>query len=220
MRKRHGLLRCLAGRVAGCSVPSPSRAPSPPRRTRSAIRSRRCRGRSPRSSGCADANCSSDIGTVYGSRPQDRCCSGARPRTRPDRRDSAGVVRVARPRRDGAGGMVPECRCHLLPMAIAALRRKHPGIKGPSWAREAAHPHSFAHCARAPSIWPYSASAPPFRPPDTESPALIPAHPLTERSLCVAVPATHPLARRRLHRRRRPARPAMDRRTEHRRRPI
>src|SRR5580692_7855886 len=38
------------------------------------------------------------------------------------------------------------------------------------------------------------ASAPPFRPPDAETPALD-LQVLAERSLCVAVPATHPLAR-------------------------
>ncbi len=38
------------------------------------------------------------------------------------------------------------------------------------------------------------ASAPPFRPPDTETPALE-LHTLTERSLRIAVPASHPLAR-------------------------
>jgi DNA-binding transcriptional LysR family regulator len=39
------------------------------------------------------------------------------------------------------------------------------------------------------------ASAPPFRPPDTETPALV-LRTLAERSLRVAVPASHPLARR------------------------
>jgi DNA-binding transcriptional LysR family regulator len=38
------------------------------------------------------------------------------------------------------------------------------------------------------------ASAPPFRPPDAESPPLE-VQVLAERSLCLAVPATHPLAR-------------------------
>ncbi|WP_037944889.1 LysR substrate-binding domain-containing protein, partial [Streptomyces sp. NRRL WC-3774] len=38
------------------------------------------------------------------------------------------------------------------------------------------------------------ASAPPFRPPDTESPPLT-LRTLTERVLCLAVPAAHPLAR-------------------------
>jgi DNA-binding transcriptional LysR family regulator len=38
------------------------------------------------------------------------------------------------------------------------------------------------------------ASVPPFRPPDAESPPLT-LQVLTERSLCLAVPATHPLAR-------------------------
>jgi DNA-binding transcriptional LysR family regulator len=39
------------------------------------------------------------------------------------------------------------------------------------------------------------ASTPPFRPPDTETPALN-VQTLTERSLRVALPSTHPLARR------------------------
>jgi DNA-binding transcriptional LysR family regulator len=38
------------------------------------------------------------------------------------------------------------------------------------------------------------ASAPPFRPPDAESPPLE-LQTRTERALCLAVPATHPLAR-------------------------
>ncbi|MFI6171178.1 LysR family transcriptional regulator [Nocardia sp. NPDC051052] len=89
-------------------------------------------------------------------------------------------------------GWFPSAGAALLPKAIAALRQSHPGITVQS--REGSTP-ALARALRAGSVdLALLASEPPFRPPDTESPALI-MRTLTERSLCVAVPATHPLAR-------------------------
>lgn len=80
----------------------------------------------------------------------------------------------------------------LLPRAIAALRRTHPAITVTT--REGSTP-ALVRALRAGSLdLALLASEPPFRPPDAESPALI-LQTLTERSLCLAVPATHPLAR-------------------------
>lgn len=89
-------------------------------------------------------------------------------------------------------GWFPSAGAALLPKAIAALRQTHPGITVRS--REGSTP-ALARALRAGSVdLALLAAEPPFRPPDTESPALI-LRTLTERSLCVAVPATHPLAR-------------------------
>jgi DNA-binding transcriptional LysR family regulator len=80
----------------------------------------------------------------------------------------------------------------LLPRAIAALRRTHPAITVVT--REGTTP-SLVRALRAGTVdMALVASMPPFRPPDTESPPLR-LQTLTERSLCIAVPATHPLAR-------------------------
>ncbi|MEV6561089.1 LysR family transcriptional regulator [Nocardia sp. NPDC051756] len=89
-------------------------------------------------------------------------------------------------------GWFPSAGAALLPKAIAALRRTHPGIAVVS--REGSTP-ALVRALRAGSVdLALLASAPPFRPPDTESPALV-LHTLTERSLCIALPANHPLAR-------------------------
>jgi DNA-binding transcriptional LysR family regulator len=80
----------------------------------------------------------------------------------------------------------------LLPRAIAALRRTHPAITVTT--REGSTP-ALVRALRAGSLdLALLASVPPFRPPDAESPPLK-LQTLTERSLCLAVPATHPLAR-------------------------
>lgn len=89
-------------------------------------------------------------------------------------------------------GWFPSAGAALLPKAIAALRRTHPGITVLS--REGSTP-ALVRALRAGSVdLALLGSAPPFRPPDTESPALV-LHTLTERSLCIALPTTHPLAR-------------------------
>jgi DNA-binding transcriptional LysR family regulator len=81
----------------------------------------------------------------------------------------------------------------LVPRALAALRRDHPAITVVT--REGTTP-TLIRALRAGSVdLVLLASAPPFRPPDAESPPLV-LRVLTERSLCLAVPVTHPLARR------------------------
>lgn len=80
----------------------------------------------------------------------------------------------------------------MLPRALAELRRTHPGITVVT--REGSTP-ALVRALRAGTIdLALLSSAPPYRPPDTESPALL-LQILTERSLLVAVPANHPLAR-------------------------
>jgi DNA-binding transcriptional LysR family regulator len=80
----------------------------------------------------------------------------------------------------------------LLPRALAALRRTHPAITVIT--REGSTP-ALVRALRAGSVdLTLLASAPPFRPPDAETPPLD-LQVLAERSLCLAVPATHPLAR-------------------------
>jgi DNA-binding transcriptional LysR family regulator len=79
----------------------------------------------------------------------------------------------------------------LLPRAIAALRRSHPAITVTT--REGSTP-ALIRALRAGSLdLALLGSVPPFRPPDAESPPLM-LETLTERSLCLAVPATHPFA--------------------------
>jgi DNA-binding transcriptional LysR family regulator len=79
----------------------------------------------------------------------------------------------------------------LLPRAIAALRRSHPAITVTT--REGGTP-ALVRALRAGSIdLALLAALPPFRPFDTESPALT-LQTLSERSLRLAVPATHPFA--------------------------
>ncbi|MFJ4653177.1 LysR family transcriptional regulator [Nocardia sp. NPDC088792] len=80
----------------------------------------------------------------------------------------------------------------LLPHALSDLRRTHPGIT--VLTREGSTP-ALVRALRAGTIdLALLSSVPPYRPPDTESPALQ-LHILTERTLLVAVPADHPLAR-------------------------
>jgi DNA-binding transcriptional LysR family regulator len=80
----------------------------------------------------------------------------------------------------------------LLPRALAALRHTHPAITVTT--REGSTP-ALVRALRAGTLdLALLASAPPFRPPDAETPPLR-LQTLTERSLRIAVPATHPLAR-------------------------
>ncbi|MFC4532366.1 LysR family transcriptional regulator [Sphaerisporangium dianthi] len=81
----------------------------------------------------------------------------------------------------------------LVPRAVAALRRTHPAITVAT--REGSTP-ALVRALRAGSVdLAILGSAPPFRPPDAESPALELVT-LAERSLRLAVPVGHPLARR------------------------
>jgi DNA-binding transcriptional LysR family regulator len=80
----------------------------------------------------------------------------------------------------------------LVPRALAELGRTHPAIT--VLTREGSTP-ALVRALRAGTVdVALLASAPPFRPPDTGTPALH-LRTLTERSLRIAVPATHPLAR-------------------------
>jgi DNA-binding transcriptional LysR family regulator len=89
-------------------------------------------------------------------------------------------------------GWFPTAGSDLLHRALAALRRTHPAITVLS--REGGTP-ALVRALRAGTLdLALVASAPPFRPPDTETPALT-VQILAERSLCMAVPASHPLAR-------------------------
>ncbi|MDX6260898.1 MAG: hypothetical protein QOH84_2586 [Kribbellaceae bacterium] len=88
-------------------------------------------------------------------------------------------------------GWFPSAGAVLLPLAITALRRSHPGINLVT--REGTTP-SLVRSLRAGSIdLALLAAAPPFRPPDSETPALK-LETLVERPLRIAVPANHPLA--------------------------
>lgn len=88
-------------------------------------------------------------------------------------------------------GWFPSAGAVLLPRAISALRRLHPAITVTT--REGSTP-ALIRAVRAGSIeLALIASAPPFRPPDAESPALK-LETLAERSLRLAVPTSHPLA--------------------------
>ncbi|WP_345656844.1 LysR family transcriptional regulator [Streptomyces siamensis] len=79
----------------------------------------------------------------------------------------------------------------LLPRAVAALRRSHPAITVTT--REGATP-VLVRALRAGTLdLALLASAPPFRPFDTETPPLV-LRTLGERSLRLAVPVSHPLA--------------------------
>ncbi|MFB4280483.1 LysR family transcriptional regulator [Nonomuraea sp. MTCD27] len=89
-------------------------------------------------------------------------------------------------------GWFPSAGAALVPRALAALRVTHPAITVDS--REGRTP-ALVRALRAGTVdLAVLASVPPFRPPDTETPALE-LQTLTERSLHVAVPAGHPLAR-------------------------
>ncbi|MFI6675665.1 LysR family transcriptional regulator [Kribbella sp. NPDC050470] len=88
-------------------------------------------------------------------------------------------------------GWFPSAGAVVLPRAISALRRTHPSITVTT--REGSTP-ALVRALRAGSVdLALLASAPPFRPPDAESPALK-LETLAERSLRLAVPAGHPLA--------------------------
>ncbi|MDX2851151.1 LysR family transcriptional regulator [Streptomyces sp. PA03-3a] len=89
-------------------------------------------------------------------------------------------------------GWFPSAGASLLPTALTTLRRTDPAIEVVS--REGSTP-ALVRALRAGSLdLALLASAPPFRPPDAESPPLA-LQTLTERALRLAVPATHPLAR-------------------------
>ncbi|MFJ8310983.1 MULTISPECIES: LysR family transcriptional regulator [unclassified Streptomyces] len=89
-------------------------------------------------------------------------------------------------------GWVPSTGTTLVPYALAALRRSDPGLHVVS--REGGTP-ALVRALRAGSVdLALMSSAPPFRAPDTESPPLA-LQTLSERALCLAVPAAHPLAR-------------------------
>ncbi|MGW4516212.1 LysR family transcriptional regulator [Streptomyces sp. NPDC004393] len=95
----------------------------------------------------------------------------------------AGTVRL---------GWFPSAGAVLLPRALASLRRTDPGLQVVG--REGSTP-ALVRALRAGSLdLALLASGPPFRPQDAESPPLA-LQTLTERALCLAVPATHPLAR-------------------------
>jgi DNA-binding transcriptional LysR family regulator len=97
--------------------------------------------------------------------------------------DEPGMVRL---------GWFTSAGAALVPRALAALRRTHPAITVTT--REGSTP-ALVRALRAGTVdLALLASAPPFRSPDTETPALR-LQTLTERSLRIAVPATHPLAR-------------------------
>ncbi|MEE4540517.1 LysR family transcriptional regulator [Streptomyces sp. V4-01] len=97
----------------------------------------------------------------------------------------------------GQGGTVrlgwfPSAGAVLLPRALAALRGTDPGLRVVG--REGSTP-ALVRALRAGSLdLAVLASAPPFRPPDAESPPLA-LRTLTERALSLAVPTSHPLAR-------------------------
>ncbi|GLP66419.1 LysR family transcriptional regulator [Streptomyces sp. TUS-ST3] len=89
-------------------------------------------------------------------------------------------------------GWLPSAGAALVPRALAALRATDPGIQVVG--REGGTP-ALVRALRAGSLdLALLSSAPPFRPPDDESPPLA-LQTLTERALCLAVPAAHPLAR-------------------------
>lgn len=88
-------------------------------------------------------------------------------------------------------GLFPSAGAVLLPRALAVLRRTRPGITVTT--REGTTP-ALVRSLRAGVVdLAVLASAPPFRAPDDETPALR-VTTLSERELRVAVPATHPLA--------------------------
>lgn len=97
--------------------------------------------------------------------------------------DQAGTVRL---------GWFPSAGAVLVPRALAALRRTHPGLAVVG--REGGTP-ALVRALRAGSLdLALLGSAPPFRAPDAESPPLA-LRTLSERPLRLAVPAAHPLAR-------------------------
>lgn len=96
--------------------------------------------------------------------------------------DERGAVRL---------GWFASAGAWLVPRALTELRRTHPGITVTT--REGSTP-ALLRALRARTLdLALLAAAPPFRPPDAETPALH-LQVLRERSLCVAMPAAHPLA--------------------------
>lgn len=88
-------------------------------------------------------------------------------------------------------GTYPSAGAVLLPRALTVLRHAHPGINVVT--RDGSTP-ALVRALRAGSLdLAVLGSTPPFRAPDTETPALR-VETLAESNLCVAVPLTHPLA--------------------------
>lgn len=88
-------------------------------------------------------------------------------------------------------GWFPSAGAILLPLAITMLHRSHPGISVVT--REGTTP-ALVRSLRAGTVeLALLAAAPPFRPPDSETPALK-LETLAERPLRLAVPANHRLA--------------------------
>jgi len=88
-------------------------------------------------------------------------------------------------------GAFPSAGAVLLPRMLTVLRRTHPAIT--VLTRDGGTP-ALARALRAGSLdLAVLGSAPPFRAPDAETPALT-IETLAERNLCVAVPSAHPLA--------------------------
>ncbi|MFD8500799.1 LysR family transcriptional regulator [Amycolatopsis sp. NPDC059657] len=96
--------------------------------------------------------------------------------------DATGTVRL---------GLYPTAGAMLLPRALAALRRAHPGVTVVS--RTGGTPVLIRALRAGTLDLAVIGSAPPFRAPDTETPALT-LETLVERNLCVAMPSAHPLA--------------------------
>lgn len=97
--------------------------------------------------------------------------------------DEAGTVRL---------GWFASAGALLLSRALSALRDEHPALTVTSC--EERTPRLIRALRGCKLDLALLVSDPPYRPLDTETPALE-TRTLTERSLCVAVPATHPLAR-------------------------
>lgn len=89
-------------------------------------------------------------------------------------------------------GWFPTAGAWLVPHALAELRRTHPGITVIT--REGRTPALVRALRAGTTDLALVSSAPPFRPLDGETPALL-TQVLAERPLLVAVPADHPLAR-------------------------
>jgi DNA-binding transcriptional LysR family regulator len=90
-------------------------------------------------------------------------------------------------------GWITSAGIGLVPRALSALRDNHPSIAVIT--REGTTP-ALVRALRAGTVdLALLSSAPPYRAPDDELPALD-VHVLTERSLRVAVPDSHPLARK------------------------
>src|SRR5260221_10677767 len=103
-----------------------------------------------------------------------------------DQIDAAGRELAGLPAEAGTvrRGWFPSGGASLVPRALAALRRTHPAITVIT--REGSTP-ALVRALRAGSVdLALLASAPPFRPPDAESPPLD-LQVLAERSLCLAV---------------------------------